>query len=50
VRPYINQADVALMQYPLGLAMDGDVARNDLLFYEERSSGPGTAAWSKWPS
>lgn len=45
VRPNINQADVALMQYPLGLPMDTDVAKNDLLFYQERSSGPGTAGF-----
>ena len=29
----INQADVGLLQYPLGMAMDAAVARNDLDFY-----------------
>ena len=45
VRPNINQADVALMQYPLGLQMDGEVAKNDLVFYQARSSGPSTAGF-----
>jgi galactosylceramidase len=44
-RPYINQADVALMQYPLGLPMNLNVAINDLKFYQERSSGPSTAGF-----
>jgi hypothetical protein len=59
--PYINQADVALMQYPLGaciveessqselkgcgLTMTKDLAVNDLLFWQERSSGPSTAGF-----
>lgn len=43
--PYINQADVALMQYPLGLAMDKAIAVNDLRFWQERSSGPSTAGF-----
>ena len=29
----INQADVALLQYPLDLAMAEDIARNDLTYY-----------------
>lgn len=45
VRPYINQADVALMQYPLGMTMSSDVAFNDLLYYQARSSGPRTAGF-----
>ena len=44
-RPYINQADVALMQYPLMLPMDPTIAKNDLLFYQARSSGPSTAGF-----
>ena len=57
--PYINQADVALMQYPLGacigstqdelrgcgLTMNKELAVNDLLFWQERSSGPSTAGF-----
>ena len=59
-QPYINQADVALMQYPLGacildpdatdrrdcgLTMKKDVAMNDLLFWQKRSSGPSTSGF-----
>jgi len=38
----INQADVALLQWPLHLPMDAKVAKNDLLYYAERSSGSDT--------
>ena len=41
----INQADVALMQYPLGIPMEHQLAVNDLLFYQARSSGPSTAGF-----
>jgi hypothetical protein len=44
-QPFINQADVALMQYPLGLVMDKAIAENDLRFWQERSSGPTTAGF-----
>ena len=42
---YINQADVALMQYPLGLKFDDELARNDLTFYQAISSGPQTSGF-----
>jgi trehalose/maltose hydrolase-like predicted phosphorylase len=38
----INQADVALLQYPLGWEMPSEVAHADLVFYEQRSSTPDT--------
>ena len=41
----INQADVALMQYPLQLPLDPSLAKNDLLYYQARSSGPSTAGF-----
>jgi len=41
----INQADAALLQYPLRMPMDAQVARNDLLYYAPRSSGPATAGY-----
>jgi len=30
----VNQADVALLQYPLGMSFTGNVSQNDLLFYQ----------------
>ncbi len=41
----INQADVALLQYPLGLAMEPQLATNDLAVYQAVSSGPSTAGF-----
>jgi len=40
----VNQADVALLQYPLGLTtqMGSSVARADLMYYEQRSSTANT--------
>jgi hypothetical protein len=38
----INQADVALMQWPLHATMDPAVARDDLRYYARRSSGSDT--------
>jgi len=38
----INQADVALMQWPLHLSMDAEVAHADLNYYAQRSSGSDT--------
>eukprot|EP00052_Salpingoeca_macrocollata_P025089 m.227686 g.227686 ORF g.227686 m.227686 type:complete len:399 (+) comp22373_c0_seq7:137-1333(+) len=41
----INQADVALLQYPLEWPMDLQLAQNDLTYYQVRSSGPGTSGF-----
>jgi len=43
----INQADVALLYYPLGMlgAVDDDVARRDLLFYQPLSSTASTKGY-----
>lgn len=41
----INQADVALIYYPLGLAMSRALTLADLTYYQQRSSGPGTAGF-----
>jgi hypothetical protein len=38
----INQADVALLQWPLHLDMDADIAAADLAYYARRSSGADT--------
>ena len=38
----INQADVALLQWPLHMQMDASIAKNDLRYYAERSSGSDT--------
>ena len=43
-----NQADVALLQYPLRLkddVIDHEQAVNDLLYYQSRSSGPTTSGF-----
>jgi hypothetical protein len=37
----INQADVALLQYPLGLAMDPGLARRDLDFWASKTNFAG---------
>lgn len=37
----INQADVALMQYPLGLRFDADLARRDLDYYSSKTDFAG---------
>ena len=43
----INQADVALLQYPLDLTatIGQEVATNDLAFYQALSSGPATSGF-----
>lgn len=38
----INQADVALLQWPLHMPMDAAIAKNDLRYYAARSSGSDT--------
>jgi trehalose/maltose hydrolase-like predicted phosphorylase len=38
----INQADVALLQWPLHMPMDPAIAKNDLRYYAARSSGSDT--------
>eukprot|EP01138_Halocafeteria_seosinensis_P004773 gb/GECG01004880.1/.p1 GENE.gb/GECG01004880.1/~~gb/GECG01004880.1/.p1 ORF type:complete len:494 (+),score=46.54 gb/GECG01004880.1/:1-1482(+) len=37
----INQADVALLQYPLGFSMPNNIAKNDLLYYYPRTRQNG---------
>lgn len=37
----INQADVALMQYPLGMEFPGNVSSNDLVYYQSVTSKNG---------
>ncbi len=38
----INQADVALLQWPLHMPMDASIAQSDLRYYAARSSGSDT--------
>eukprot|EP01094_Clydonella_sp_ATCC50884_P002669 TRINITY_DN1202_c0_g1_i3.p1 TRINITY_DN1202_c0_g1~~TRINITY_DN1202_c0_g1_i3.p1 ORF type:complete len:630 (+),score=83.51 TRINITY_DN1202_c0_g1_i3:230-2119(+) len=47
----INQADVALLQYPLQYPMSKTVATNDLSYYEEktRKNGYFTGTLVEWP-
>eukprot|EP00033_Pygsuia_biforma_P002673 GCRY01002954.1.p1 GENE.GCRY01002954.1~~GCRY01002954.1.p1 ORF type:complete len:706 (+),score=181.27 GCRY01002954.1:673-2790(+) len=37
----INQADVGLLQYPLGIYLDADVANNDLTYYINKTRPDG---------
>eukprot|EP00051_Salpingoeca_urceolata_P014845 m.189431 g.189431 ORF g.189431 m.189431 type:complete len:834 (-) comp18207_c0_seq1:34-2535(-) len=41
----INQADVALLQYPLDVDMPRWLKANDLSYYQARSSGPATSGF-----
>jgi trehalose/maltose hydrolase-like predicted phosphorylase len=41
----VNQADVALLQYPLQRGMASTLAANDLLYYQARSSTKGTSGF-----
>jgi hypothetical protein len=45
----INQADVALLQYPLGVAFSHDLALRDLDYYSARTGTPAPPGYSTCP-
>jgi len=46
----INQADVALLQYPLGLTMPEDVAVNDLNYWQNHTNPNGYFTGDRYSS